>query len=269
MSEINLPEIAASPLTKTAKPENFLRLVLAEAGRFGMPGHIIATIDDLAAMLGYYDPLPKGVASHLAGPFVAWRTHPAQPSIERIHDVEELATKQRALVAFGGAPPGHMVGTAEIVAAMHNSITYFTPPEFIDLYRWAAIDVLAVLQGITPEEVLRDPTKKGWTIIEDDEVLKPSGRLYSTYLTIATTLRREVIAHMEKEPRYSRENLRPLAVRLLEAHRQIAQSGDVDEVLMDRIKEAHATIMAMFPDLVDKYLRIDVVADLTDATSDI
>ena len=38
---------------------------------------------------------------------------------------------------------------------------------------------------------------------------------------------------------------------------------------MDRIKEAHATIMAMYPDLVDKYLRNDVVADLTDATSDI
>jgi hypothetical protein len=74
---------------------------------------------------------------------------------------------------------------------------------------------------------------------------------------------------MEKEPRHSRENLRPLAVRLLEAHRQIAQSGDVDEVLMDRIKEAHATIMAMCPDLVDKYLRTDVVADLTEATSDI
>jgi hypothetical protein len=82
-----------------------------------------------------------------------------------------------------------MVGTAEIVAAMYNTVTRFTPPEFIDAFRGAAIDVLAVLQGITPEEVLRDPTKKGWTIIEDDELLKPSGRLYSTYLTITTTPR--------------------------------------------------------------------------------
>ena len=174
-------------------------MVLAESAKFGMPGHIIATIDDIAAMLGYYEPLPKGAAAHVAGPFVAWRTHPAQPSIERIHDVEALATKQRSLIAFGGAPPGHMVGTAEIVAAMYNTITNFAPPEFIDVFRWAAIDVLAVLQGITPEEVLRDPTKKGWRIIEDDEVLKPSGRLYSTYQTIATSLRREVISSMEKD----------------------------------------------------------------------
>ena len=43
---------------------------------YGMPGSVVVVLDDVAAMLGLYEPLPQAAATHVAGPMVAWRTHP-------------------------------------------------------------------------------------------------------------------------------------------------------------------------------------------------
>jgi hypothetical protein len=157
---MNIVEILKSPLAESGRNGPFLRLVLAEAASYGMPPQIVATLDDVAAMLGFYNPLPMGQAAHVAGPIVTWRTDRRQPSIERIADVEALAMKQRFLVAFGGAPPGHTVGTAEIVCAMGNLHKDLgMPAEYYDVFHWASTDVLSKLTGQTPEEVLKE---KGW-----------------------------------------------------------------------------------------------------------
>ena len=117
---MDVVEIMQSPLTQLGRTGPFLRLVLAEAAVYGMPAQVIATLDDVAAVLGFYDPLPVGQVAHLGGPLVQWRSSVQQPTFERITDVEALALKQRALIAFGGAPIDQMVGTAEIVCAMGN-----------------------------------------------------------------------------------------------------------------------------------------------------
>ncbi len=163
-----------------------------------MSGDVIATLDDLAAMLGFYEPIPVGQAAHLAGPLVVWRTHPKQPTFERIDEVERLAYKQRALLAFGGGKPGQMVGSAEIVIACGNLVQGTSPPEYWDLFQWASLDVLSILTGNPPETILADPGKKAWRLIPDDEVLTPGGRLYPTYQIVSTTIRREAIAAMDK-----------------------------------------------------------------------
>jgi hypothetical protein len=191
---VDVVEILRSPLTQSGKTGNFLRLVLAEAANYGMPGKTIAMIDDVAAMLGFYDPVPSGQAAHLAGPLVNWRTHPDQPSFERIHEVEKLAFKQRALIAFGGYPPGQMVGTAEIVIAMGNIAQGTSPPEYYEVFTWASLDTLSIITGHSKEVILLDPNKRHWKLITDDDVLKPSGRLYQTYQEVCTNIRREAIA---------------------------------------------------------------------------
>src|SRR5690242_1002571 len=101
-------EILNNPLMRRGdRDTNFLRLVLAEAASFGLPPQLVAAIDDTAAMLGLYDPLPAGQIAHIAGPLVTWRTHRFQPDYQTVVDVAQLAYKQRALIGFGGAPPGH------------------------------------------------------------------------------------------------------------------------------------------------------------------
>src|SRR5579859_6085401 len=109
---MNIVEIMTNPLTQrateTRKTGPFLRLVLAEAASYGMPPQVIATLDDVAAMLGFYEPLPANQAAYVGGPMVQWRTAREQPIHETVVDVERLALKQRCLIAFGGAPPGHM-----------------------------------------------------------------------------------------------------------------------------------------------------------------
>jgi hypothetical protein len=51
-------------------------LVLAEAASYGMPPQVIATLDDVAAMLGLYEPLPANQAAHVAGAHGAVAHHP-------------------------------------------------------------------------------------------------------------------------------------------------------------------------------------------------
>ena len=95
---MDVVEILRSPLAETGRSGPFLRLVLAEAVRYGMPPQAVATLDDVAAMLGFYEPLRRSVSAHVAGPLPIWRTHPDQPFIERVSGgVEHLAYKQRCL----------------------------------------------------------------------------------------------------------------------------------------------------------------------------
>src|ERR1700692_3606137 len=105
---MNMIDIINNPLAQPGEPGQFLRLVLAQAGGYGMPGSVIAMLDDIAAMLGFYKPLPEGPSGHLAGPLVVWRSHPNQPTMESIEEMLRLAYQQRALTAFGGAPADHM-----------------------------------------------------------------------------------------------------------------------------------------------------------------
>jgi hypothetical protein len=248
---MNLTELMLNPLAQSGRSGHFLRLVLAEAGAYGMPGDVIATLDDVASMLGFYDPVPQGQAAHLAGPLVNWRTHPAQPSFERIHDVEKLAFKQRALIAFGGGKPGQMVGTAEIVIAMGNILQGTSPPEYYEVFQWASLDVLSTIMGHTPEQILADPSKQHWTLIPDDTVIKPSGRLYAIYQTIATSIRREAIAAMDKQPHHPRAFLRPLAEHFIRSHAKVRAEAEANGLtdLVARLDEAIGTIRGMFPDL--------------------
>jgi hypothetical protein len=250
---MDLIKLLGNPLTQSSRSSHFLRLVLSEAGNYGMPGDVIAALDDIAAMLGFYDPIPKGQAAHLAGPLINWRTNPKQPSFERIHDVEKLAYSQRALIAFGGGRPGQMVGTAEIVCAMGNLVQGTSPPEYYDVFQWASLDVLKTLTGDDEETILADPGKKSWKKIADDDVLKPGGRLYPTYQTIATTIRREAIAAMENKANHPRQYLRPLAVRFLESHTKVSREAEAEGLtdIVERLDEAVATIRIMFPDLKD------------------
>ena len=83
---------------------------------------------------------------------MTWRTHKYQPDYQEIVDLQFLAYKQRALISFGGAPPGHMVGTAEIVHAMtnvHQNLLERQGAEgtYREVFYWAAVDTLAILEG--------------------------------------------------------------------------------------------------------------------------
>ena len=227
----------------------FLRLVLAEAVRYGMPPQAIATLDDVAAMLGFYDPLPTGAAAQIAGPMAIWRTHPDQPILERVGDVERLAYKQRCLIAFGGAAPDHMVGTAEIVCAMGNLHRKSgVPREYRDIFEWATVDVLTILTGHTREAINKE--RKYPTAISDDDVLMPGGRLHGTYQEIVTNLRRTAIAALEAEDN-PREYLRPLAQHFLKVHNRHLAEAEAEEYteMAIAIRKTIAMIERMFPDL--------------------
>jgi hypothetical protein len=249
---MDIVEIMRSPLTQSGRSGPFLRLVLAEAASYGMPPQVIATLDDVAAMLGLYEPLPANQAAHVAGPMVQWRTTRVQPTHETVVDVEHLALKQRCLIAFGGAPPGHMVGTAEIVSAMgnlHTAEEVRPPKPYWELFQWAATDVLSKLTGDPPEVVLK---AKGWPAISDDDVLRPGGRLYPTYQEVATHIRRFTIGAMAEAPDNPRQILRPLAQLFLRSHkRHLAEAEAQGDVRMiDGLKSSLRTITTMFPDLI-------------------
>ena len=157
--------------------------------------------------------------------------------------------RPRSLAAFGGGRPGHMIGTAEIVIACGNILQGMSPPEYYEIFQWAGVDVLKILTGDTIETILADPSKKGWKLILDADVLQPGGRLHKTYETIATTIRREAIAAMNASPDNPRELLRPLAVIFLKSHVEtrvrLEAAGEAETVA--RIDETCQVIRTMFP----------------------
>lgn len=248
---MNMTDIMNNPLARPGDPGQFLRLVLAQAGGYGMPGAVIAMLDDIAAMLGFYTPLPTGPAGHLAGPLVTWRSHPKQPTQDHIVEMFSLAYQQRALIAFGGAPPDHMVGTAEIVTAMGNTTREQTPAEYYEVFQWASVDALSALLNQTPAEVLADPGKKDWKRIEDAEVIRPGGRLYATYVEIATAIRRTAIEALKADENHPRKLMLPLARSVVAAYnktraRSLAEGQPELVAIFDKNL---ATIHEMFPEL--------------------
>jgi hypothetical protein len=250
--EIDILDLMRSPLAQSGRPSSFLRLVLAEAASYGMPTQTVALLDDIAAMLGYYEPLPKGPAAHLAGPLVQWRTDRQQPVIERITEIEALSLKQRALVAFGGAPPDHRVGTAEIVTALSNCHKDHMPTEYYEVWAWASIDVLQHLSGESPDEIRK---AKKWPLIFDNDVLRPGGRLHATYTEIATSIRRVGIDSIKGEDANPRVRLRPLALVLLRSHQKYIQEASREVASREAVLQAEAVesaigrIRRMFPDI--------------------
>ena len=236
MTQLDVQKILTSPLTQTGRSGPFLRLVLAEAAGYGMPANVIAALDDIGAMLGFYAPLPAGQSAHLAGPLPHWRTDRRQPSFEQVNDVAALAIKQRALIAFGGLPADVRVGTAEIVTAMGNTHMDTMPPQWRELFQWASVDVLATIMQQSPEQVRKD---KGWPLVRDADVLKPDGRLHAAYAECANTIRRQAIAS------------RPLAAHYLSSHRQAQQrvkaAGNTQEA--DRLGQTISEILSMYPEL--------------------
>ncbi len=250
-SDLDLRSLFQSPLAQAGRAGSFLRLVLAEAASFGMPGSTIVILDDIAAMLGILDPLPEAAASHVSGPLVNWRTHPQQPTFERIHEVEKLCYKQRALIAFGGGPPSQMVGTAEIVIAMGNLVQGTSPELYYEVFQWAALDVLQEITGDSAEKILADPGKKHWRKIPDAEVVQPGGRLYSTYQTVCTTIRRESISVSTDNPDHPRALLQPFAKLFLEGNARARLEAEMEGQprVIEMIDDSTRTILAMFPNL--------------------
>ena len=256
----NIAEMMNNPLMQRAQSTtslqgSFLRLVLAEAINYGMPPQVIATLDDVAAMLGCYEPLPEGQAAHLAAPLVTWRTHKFQPDYQDIVDIQMLAYKQRCLIAFGAAPPGHMVGTAEIVHAMTNVHQNLlekdgASTDYREVFYWAAVDVLALVEGRSRDAIWKD---RGWKVVHDDEVLKPTGRLHGPYTLIATSIRRTAISALQSDPDNPRKMLLPVARVLLNAHASAldeCRERDLPEAVQ-QITDAIRTIREMFPELVE------------------
>jgi hypothetical protein len=229
-------------------------LVLAEAAGCGMPPQAVALLDDLAfLLLGNNKPLRRTTASYMAGPLVRWQSHPDQPTHDRVLDVELLAQKQRVLIAFGGGPPGHMVGTAEIVVAMGNinSDRRMTPEEYYDVFTWASIDVLKAITSESEQQIRAE--KKDWKEISDDDVLKPGGRLYATYQEIATNIRRNVIARMEEDSDSPRKVLRVLGAQVVAAHAKLREEAVAKEgknsAMVRFLDSQVATIRKLYPDL--------------------
>ena len=250
--------VVTNPLVKSGLSGDFIKLVLAEAAGYGMPGPAVALLADLAAMLGFTQAMPVSASKHLAGPMVTWRTHPDQPVYERVSDVEELANKQRALIAFGGGEPGQMAGTAEIVIAMGNIIEDTIPPGYLEIFNWASIDVLHRLTGNSRDQVMKD--KPDWKVPSDDEVLKPSGRLHATYQEIVTSIRKESIKALPPNSDM-RQYLRPVAAHFLEMHRQyrIEALDKSNPELVEIIDERIQAIEAMYPGVTSQEQEMDLM----------
>ena len=100
--------------------------------------------------------------------------------------------------------------------------------------------------------MLADKEKQGWKPVADDEVIKPTGRLYPTYQEICTQIRREVIASMEKDPiKHPRRMLRPWAAQFIESHARVREEAVRENVtaVIDAIDQQVTSIRKFFPDL--------------------
>lgn len=251
VSRVNTMEFISSPLVQSNTPGGFLRQVLAECARFGIDGRTITVFDGLAAIMGINEPLPASQSAYLSGPLVQWRNQPTGFTQETVVEVERLAYRQRALIAFGAAKPGHIVGTADLVYSCGNYIKGNVDPELFELFTWASLDVLVTITGQTKEQLLNDPQRKGWSDVDDDEVLKPGGRLWNRYNEVATTIRRTAIEAEKQEPLEPRKLLRPFAALFVENHRKVRENALAEGLttLVERLDGAIASITGMYPDL--------------------
>jgi hypothetical protein len=150
-----------------------------------------------------------------------------------------------------------MVGTAEIVYAMGNVHQRMlenetdASPDYREVFYWAAVDVLAALEGVSHDAVWKD---KGWKRVADEEVLQPSGRLFNAYTEMATYIRRTTIS--QQGDQHPRQLLEPVAKSFLENHRQVlarfkerSVSDPVVKEYIPAIEDVIRTIEGMFPNL--------------------
>jgi hypothetical protein len=156
---------------------------------------------------------------------------------------------QRALIAFGGGAPDHLVGTAEIVVAMSNTYRDGTPYTNMAVFEWAATDAMAFITSKPKADVAK---AHGWQLIEDAAVLKPGGEHHEAYVTMATAIRRMSIAAVEHEKHESpRAMLEPLAAHFINVgERRLAIAREHPDRFGQAIPtlERHLTkIHEMFP----------------------
>jgi len=235
---------------QTAKESDFFALVLAECALYGVPPESLSLFRDIHAMLGFSRPVAEKQSAILAGPLVTWRSFPNQPHMQRIVEVERLAYHQRALIAFGGGRPDEMVGRAEILHALGNTIKDADIPEdYQEIFRWAAADTLSVLQGVPIRDIF---TMKEWPTTQDDEVVKPGGRLNAAYMEICTNIRRTILANLENHPlKHPRGFLRPWAAEFVANALKVRDEAERENLhdVIKMIDHQVAAIRGMFPDL--------------------
>jgi hypothetical protein len=225
-------------------PNSLVRLILLEASRFGMPPNLIALLDEIGAMLGFHPALPSNQLGYLAGPLAVWRTDPRMPTMERSPELEGLAQKQRADVIFGQAGTA-MVGPAEIVVAMGNLIDGTMPDAYRDLFHWAGARTMSELDGIGHQQWC---TENKWPFVGDDDVLKPAGRLYGTYVEVAQSIRRMAASavHPEHHPRQVGLSLGAALHRLITGLQAEAEAAGLTD-RADRLRE-HAELVRDYID---------------------
>jgi hypothetical protein len=120
------------------------------------------------------------------------------------------------------------------------------PRAYYEVFCWAATDVLSTLMRRRPADIRKE---KGWADISDEDVVKPSGRLNPTYVTIATEILRASAGTIKGDPENPREYLRPLGAHFLMAHRRVLANAERDgkTAVAAQLRETVATIAAMFP----------------------
>lgn len=249
----NVARMMRNPLMQSSNEKDFFSLVLSECALFGVPPNALALFRDLHALLGHSEPLREKQIAGLAGPLVNWRTFPNQPRFDRVIDVERMAFHQRALIAFGGGRPGEMVGRAEIICALGNMIDGEddVPPEYLEIYRWAAIDTLSLIKE-EPKAHLLAKDHPDWPETTDEEVVHPEGRLYATYQEICTSIRRESVTALERNPiNHPRSFLRPWAADFLDAHQKVRKEAELSNLpdIVKMVDAQVANIKKMFPEL--------------------
>ena len=163
-------------------------------------------------------------------------------------------TNRASLIAFGGGPPGQMVGTAEIVIAMGNIVQGTSPPEYYDIFQWASLKVIEELTGDKAEKVLKDPGKKHWKLIPDAEV---RGTWWSALSDLSDHLHLDPARvdrrHGRDTPTIPRTLLQPFAKLFLYGNAKARDEAELsgEDRVVEMIDESTRTILAMFPDLAD------------------
>jgi hypothetical protein len=223
-------------------PNALVRLILLEAARFGMPPNLIALLDEIGAMLGFHPALPSNQLGYLAGPLAVWRTDPRMPTMERTPELEGLAQKQRVDVIFGQAGTA-MVGPAEVVVAMGNLIDGTVPDAYRDLFHWAGARTMSELDGVGHQQWCAD---NQWPFVSDDDVLKPAGRLYGTYVEVAQNIRRMAASAIQPDhhPRQVGLNLGQSLHRLITTLQTEAEAAGLTEQA-ERLRE-HAERVQLY-----------------------
>lgn len=156
----------------------------------------------VAAMIEVFlpDALTLDDRRFLAGPLVV---HESPWNSTRPSWLEDSVGAERVGIVLG-LTPDLIVGPAEIAAVMYGaSLDAPMGRDHADLYVWATIGADAKRKGIEPLACFElhhiEP-------VPDALVLKPNGRLHSTYSRLAHDIRRRVIAAQTQRERETRKS---------------------------------------------------------------